>query len=99
MTAMADLDLLVKSWNGIQPVEEVRETAARFLRVHDLRATDAFQLAAAFLASERQPERSISSSGGIKAAGSRTSPGSGRVARDTFLDPHRLGKCPLLIPA
>jgi len=55
MTALTNLDLFVRSWNEIQPVEEVRETAARFLRVHDLRAADAFQLAAAFLASERQP--------------------------------------------
>jgi predicted nucleic acid-binding protein len=54
-SALADLNVLAGGWNEIQPVEEVRETAGRFLRVHDLRAADALQLAAAFLASERRP--------------------------------------------
>lgn len=54
-TALARLDALVRSWNEIQPVEEVRETAVRFLRVHNLRSGDAFQLAAALLASEGRP--------------------------------------------
>jgi predicted nucleic acid-binding protein len=53
--ALARLGALARSWNEIQPVEEVRETAVRLLRVHDLRAADAYQLAAALLASERQP--------------------------------------------
>jgi predicted nucleic acid-binding protein len=33
----------------------VREAAVRFLRVHPLRAADALQLAAAFVAAERRP--------------------------------------------
>ncbi len=33
----------------------MRETAIRFLRVHPLRAADALQLAAAFIAAERRP--------------------------------------------
>jgi predicted nucleic acid-binding protein len=33
----------------------VRESATRFLRVHPLRAADALQLAAAFIAAERRP--------------------------------------------
>lgn len=53
--ALAHLNALAVSWNEIQPGEEIRETAARLLRVHNLRASDAFQLAAAFLASERRP--------------------------------------------
>ena len=53
--ALARLNTLAASWNEIQPVEELRETAGRFLRVHNLRAADALQLAAAFLASERRP--------------------------------------------
>ena len=53
--ALAHLNNLARSWNEIQPVEEIRETAGRFLRVHNLRAADALQLAAAFLASERRP--------------------------------------------
>ncbi len=36
----------------IDPSDEIRETAARFLRVHPLRAADALQLAAAFAAAE-----------------------------------------------
>ena len=42
-------------WHEVDPSDAVRETAARFLRVHPLRAADALQLAAAFLAAERQP--------------------------------------------
>ncbi len=53
--ALAHLNNLARSWNGIQSVEEIRETAGRFLRVHNLSAADALQLAAAFLASERRP--------------------------------------------
>jgi hypothetical protein len=33
----------------------VREVARRYLRVHPLRAADALQLAAAFVAAERRP--------------------------------------------
>jgi predicted nucleic acid-binding protein len=35
--------------------DPVREAAIRFLRVHALRAADALQLAAAFIAAERRP--------------------------------------------
>jgi len=58
-SAMADslhrLAGLEAGWHEIEPGESVRETAQRFLRVHDLRAADALQLAAAFLASEGHP--------------------------------------------
>ena len=37
------------------PSDPVREAAVRFLRVHPLRAADALQLAAAFIAAERRP--------------------------------------------
>jgi uncharacterized protein len=46
---------LAKVWHVIDPVESVRVSAKRFLRVHDLRAADALQLAAAFLAAEGRP--------------------------------------------
>jgi predicted nucleic acid-binding protein len=46
---------LASSWHTIEPVESVRETATRLLRVHDLRAADALQLAAALLAAEGSP--------------------------------------------
>ena len=46
------LDTLVRAWYLIEPVDAVRESARRFLRVHDLRAGDALQLGAAFVAAE-----------------------------------------------
>lgn len=46
---------LREGWQEIQPTEAVREAALRFVRVHPLRAADAFQLAAAFVASEYRP--------------------------------------------
>jgi len=49
------LDALAQSWIEVEPSDEVRETARRLLRVHALRAADALQLAAAFVASERRP--------------------------------------------
>lgn len=41
------LDSLRASWLEIVPSEEVRDQAVRMLRVHGLKAADAFQLAAA----------------------------------------------------
>ena len=49
------LDLLARSWFEIEPHDELREVARRLLRVHSLRAGDALQLAAAYLAAERRP--------------------------------------------
>jgi predicted nucleic acid-binding protein len=49
------LSRLADGWHEIEPNEIVRENAVRFLRVHPLRAADALQLAAAFLAAERRP--------------------------------------------
>lgn len=49
------LDELASGWHEIGPGEIVRETAMRFLRVHPLRAADALQLAAAFVAAENRP--------------------------------------------
>jgi uncharacterized protein len=49
------LKQLANGWHEIEPSEIIRENAVRFLRVHPLRAADALQLAAAFLASERRP--------------------------------------------
>jgi len=46
---------LANGWHEIEPGEIVRESAMRFLRVHPLRAADALQLAAAFIAAERRP--------------------------------------------
>ncbi len=43
------------SWHEVEPSEEVRESAKRLLRVHDLRAADSLHLAAAFVAAESRP--------------------------------------------
>ena len=44
------------AWHEVQPLPVIRQTAVRLLRVHDLRAADALQLAAALTASEGQPD-------------------------------------------
>jgi uncharacterized protein len=49
------LKRLSEGWHEIDPSDGVREAAVRFLRVHPLRAADALQLAAAFVAAERRP--------------------------------------------
>lgn len=53
--ALVRLNALRASWHEVEPGEEVRESAKRFLRVHDLRTADALQLAAAFFAAESRP--------------------------------------------
>ena len=53
--AFKRLRQLAAGWHEIDPNESVREAAARFLRVHPLRAADALQLAAAYIAAERRP--------------------------------------------
>jgi uncharacterized protein len=54
-TALTRLRALADSWDVVQPTEGVREAAARFLRVHPLRAGDALQLAAAFVLADGRP--------------------------------------------
>jgi hypothetical protein len=54
--AIATLRALSETWLEIPPTARVRETALRLVRVHDLRAADALQLAAARVASDEQPE-------------------------------------------
>lgn len=44
------------SWVDVAPTEPVRVAARRLVRSHDLRSADAFQLAAAVVASENQLE-------------------------------------------
>ena len=55
LSALQRLDVLRSSWNEVQPVEMVRITARRLLRVHPLRAADSLQLAAAVCAAESKP--------------------------------------------
>lgn len=49
------LSALRTSWQEIQPLQALKEIATRLLRVHPLRAADALQLAAAFVACENRP--------------------------------------------
>ena len=56
--ALERLRQLAAGWHEVDPSDAIRETAVRFLRVHPLRAADALQLAAAFLAAERRPRSS-----------------------------------------
>jgi predicted nucleic acid-binding protein len=53
--AFRRLDQLKQSWIEVEPHDEIRDVARRLLRVHVLRAADALQLAAAYLAAERRP--------------------------------------------
>jgi len=53
--ALDRLKQLASGWHEIDPGDTIREAAVRFLRVHPLRAADALQLAAAFIAAERRP--------------------------------------------
>jgi predicted nucleic acid-binding protein len=53
--ALRRLRQLADGWHEVDPSDAIRETAERFLRVHQLRAADALQLAAAFAAAERRP--------------------------------------------
>jgi predicted nucleic acid-binding protein len=54
--AIRELGALAEQWHEVQPVEAVRRTAMRLLRVHNLRAADSLQLAAALTAAEGNPE-------------------------------------------
>jgi predicted nucleic acid-binding protein len=49
------LKQFANGWHEVDAGDAVREAAIRFLRVHPLRAADALQLAAAFIAAERRP--------------------------------------------
>ena len=53
--AFGRLTELSAGWHEVDASDGVREAAVRFLRVHQLRAADALQLAAAFVAAERRP--------------------------------------------
>jgi predicted nucleic acid-binding protein len=53
--ALDNLEQLAARWDEVDPSEPLRLVARRFLRVHHLRAADAFQLAAAFEAADHNP--------------------------------------------
>lgn len=56
MQAYDRLRRMTQDWNEISPTGYDRDTAARLLRVHVLRAADALQLAAALLACNNRTE-------------------------------------------
>jgi hypothetical protein len=53
--ARRTLDGLAARWIETPPTAAVRRSASRLVRTHDLRAADAFQLAAAIAASDDDP--------------------------------------------
>ncbi len=57
--AEARLTELAKSWFEVQPTPTVRDRTVRLIRVHPLRAADAFQLAAALAAFQERPEGQV----------------------------------------
>lgn len=52
---LREIDKLAAAAYEVQPTEAVREAACRMLRVHELRAADALQLAAAFVWADNRP--------------------------------------------
>jgi predicted nucleic acid-binding protein len=53
--ALAALDRFTRTWKQVPPSEPIRDEARRLVRVHDLRAADAFQLAAALVMAGGEP--------------------------------------------
>lgn len=53
--AHVTLERLAGEWAETPPTEQLRDDARRLVRVHDLRAADAFQLAAARIAADADP--------------------------------------------
>ncbi len=49
------LNELAQYWTEVEPVDAVRDVASRLLGIHDLRAADALQLAAAVVARSDAP--------------------------------------------
>lgn len=54
-SALRRLASLREGWLEVQPMEGVRRTARRLLRVHPLRSADALQLAAAIVCADGEP--------------------------------------------
>lgn len=53
--SIARMRRALTSWTGVEASDDVREQSIRLLRVHQLRAADAIQIAAAIVAAEFQP--------------------------------------------
>lgn len=55
--AIRRVDALERRWNEVTAIDLIRDRAERALAVHDLRAADAMQLAAALVQCEDRPKR------------------------------------------
>ena len=56
LRAKAILSALSEEWSEVQPGELVRQRAERLLAIHPLRSADAFQLAAALIWAQENPQ-------------------------------------------
>jgi len=56
LKAKAILSALSEEWSEVQPSEPVRQRAERLLTIHPLRSADAFQLAAALIWAQENPQ-------------------------------------------
>jgi predicted nucleic acid-binding protein len=56
LKAKAILSALSEEWSEVQPSEPVRQRAERLLAIHPLRFADAFQLAAALIWAQENPQ-------------------------------------------
>jgi predicted nucleic acid-binding protein len=56
LKARAILSALSIEWSEVQPTELVRQRAERLLSIHSLRSADAFQLAAALIWAQENPQ-------------------------------------------
>jgi predicted nucleic acid-binding protein len=50
------LSVMSAEWSEVQPTEPVRQRAERLLAIHPLRSADAFQLAAALIWAQENPQ-------------------------------------------
>ena len=57
--ALANLETVRRQWREIAPVENVRVTAETLPQLHNLRALDSFQLAAALVWSQHKPKNRL----------------------------------------
>ena len=55
IAAYTALDDISRRWTEVPPTEQLRDDARRLVRVHDLRAADALQLAAARIVADGDP--------------------------------------------
>jgi predicted nucleic acid-binding protein len=56
LNAKAILSAFSTEWSEVQPSEVVRQRAERLLAIHSLRSADAFQLAAALIWTQENPQ-------------------------------------------